>query len=158
MIQDRCILDGFAKVWKKSEKVGKQYVLTYMCMLNHECALEWYIKRSHTGDGFGEEIQDSLYKIATISYFNLGCDIDVAVRLYLNCWKYDESRPDALYMIGWLYKQDGSDALAYLYLKKAMGVNRTAVKNAMNDKIKIKQFDLPKCLLEYCIIKNREII
>lgn len=131
---------------------------TYMCMSNMECALEWYTKRSESSDGFGEEIQDSLYKIATISYFNIGCDVNIAVQLYLNCWRYDKSRPEALYMIGWIYKKDRSDELAYLYLKKAMDVNRKAVKNAMNDKMKIKQFDLPNCLLEYCILyKNYEL-
>jgi tetratricopeptide (TPR) repeat protein len=134
---------------------------TYLCMHDYENAYKYYERRvSYVKEesGFSQEIQDSLYKMGVISYFDMNNEWEtVCLQLFLNCYEFDKTRSEALYIIGYYYST--SNALeasnkAYYYLKKALEVSRQYRPSTMNSKHKINNYDIPKLLLTYCYIFN----
>jgi glycosyltransferase involved in cell wall biosynthesis len=125
---------------------------TYLCLDEHKLAYEYYEKRSLVvGTGYNQEIQDSLYKMAVIAHFNFNLEWDKCLTLFLNCFNYDTSRAEALYIIGYHYVKTNNQTKAYEYLAKAFEVSKNYSTSSMNYKYKINSYELPKLLLHLCL-------
>jgi glycosyltransferase involved in cell wall biosynthesis len=131
---------------------------TYLCLKDWENAYKYYELRKLNNRGFSQEVQDSLYKIATISYFHLNKEWEICKQLYLECFEYDQSRPESLYIIGYHYNKIKDNSNAYKYLQEAYNVSLCSKPNSMNSKYKIKLYEIPKLLVELCyMFKNYKL-
>ena len=91
---------------------------SYLGLKKWEMSLEWFQKRVNcTKKGSSSEIQDSLYYIAAISHTKLNKDWKECHQLYLNCYEYDPSRTDMLFLIAQKYLNNGRIHTGFLYLK-----------------------------------------
>jgi hypothetical protein len=123
---------------------------TYLCMNEYKLAYEFYEKRILVS-GYTEEKQDCLYKMAVIAYFNFKWEWDKCLTLFLNCFNYDTTRSEALYIIGYYYVTVNNQNKSYEYLLKAFEVSKKYSFSSMNCKYKINAYDIPKLLLPLCL-------
>jgi hypothetical protein len=135
---------------------------TYLCLKDWKNSYLYYKKRAETSNvGYHAEIQDSLYKMAVISYFNFN-QVETSIKEFLDCYKFDTTKSESLYMIGYIYKHNyntpQSEIQAYEYLKKAFEISKKYTNSTMNSKHKINKYDIPKILLPYCLkYKNYDL-
>ena len=130
---------------------------TYLCLKDWENSILYYEKRSKAGSFKSEpelEVQDSLYKIAVISYFNLNIEWETCYQLFLNCYNYDTTKSEPLYIIGYHYNTINDHKNAYTTLCKAFELSKQYNNSSMNSKYKINLYDIPKSLLKLCLIYN----
>jgi len=123
---------------------------TYLCLKDWKNAYKYYEMRLTTKEGFSQEIQDSLYKMAVIAHFNFNWNLDKVVNLYTNCYNYDQSRSESLYMIGYMYSNNSDFSTAYSYLKRAYEISKSYKPSTMNSKHKINLYEIPKLLMKCC--------
>jgi hypothetical protein len=111
-------------------------------------ALYWFKKRVEIGDGFSSEVQDSLYYIAAISENFLNVPWEICHQLYLDCYNYDLTRGDSLYLIGSHYYKNNNNQIAYMYMKTAFELGLPKI--SMSVRKHIYNYYLPKDLMELC--------
>ena len=122
---------------------------TYLCLKDWENAYSYYEQRTKVIDGFSQEVQDCLYKMAVIAQFNLKHDWTKCEKLYLDCFEYEKTRAESLYMIGYYYSKT-EHKKAFEYLKRAFEISEKFVPTTMNSKYKINNYNIPKLLLPLC--------
>lgn len=130
---------------------------TYLVLQDYPKALEYYRKRSDVRSGYNEEVQDSLYKVGVLSEQFLGVEWEKCHQMYLDCFNYDLSRAESLYLIGDYYYRHGHFQTAFMYLSKGFSLGVPRDKN-MNIRLNIYLYHLPlvlsKCILELGLINN----
>jgi hypothetical protein len=119
---------------------------SYIGIKEWDKAVDWFKKRVKIGNGFSSEIQDALYYIAAISENYLNVPWEICHQLYLNCFNYDNSRGDSLYLIGLHYKNVGYKQIAYMYMKYAFELGLPKI--SMSVRKHIYNYHLPKDLME----------
>jgi glycosyltransferase involved in cell wall biosynthesis len=125
---------------------------TYLCLKDWENAYKYYeLRYKSEPKGFSQEVQDSLYKMGTIAYFNLHKDWEFCENIYRMCFNVDQNRPEALYIIGYHYDSVNESEKAYTNLLKAWEVAKMYVPTTMNSRHKISRYDIPNLLLKYCL-------
>lgn len=96
---------------------------TYNLLEDYENAYKYFLKRAEfTNSGFIQERVDAVFEAARVANFKLGRPWSECMSLYEQCYKVDESRPEALYFIGIHYYLEGSYKKAYPYLKKGFEI------------------------------------
>ena len=126
---------------------------TYLCLKDFDNAFKYYKKRvEHHNVGFNQEIQDSLYKMGTIAYFNLNLEWEKCEELYLRCFNFDKTRSESIYIISYHYDKVNDVDKAYEYLLKAYEISKNYKPASMNSKYKINKYEIQKLLLKYCLI------
>jgi len=126
---------------------------TYLCMKDYENAVKYYNLRAETKDtenaGYGDEIQDALYKSAVLSKDHLNAPWDKSLIALLNTYEYDKKRPDALFVIGLEYENRNEKLLAYNFMKSSfmLGSNPPI---QMNKKVDMYNRHIPEYLIPYC--------
>ncbi len=96
---------------------------TYNLLEDYENAYKYFLKRAEfTNSGFIQERVDALFEAARVANFKLGKPWAECLALYEQCYKVDESRPEALYFIGIHYYLEGSYKKAFPYFKKAFEI------------------------------------
>lgn len=127
---------------------------TYLCMQDWKSAIEWY-EKCFKMNGYIEERQDALYKIAVINHFSMGSPWKDCHELYLNAHRFAPNRPEAMFVIGYHYvEEDYCPELAHMYLKKAFEIGIPTREVNMNLKIKMYYQDIPQYLLNICYSLN----
>lgn len=122
---------------------------TYLCLDDYPNAYEYYNRRVQLQkDGFAEEVQDSLYKMAVIAHLHLGYKWEKCHELYLNCYEYDSKKPESLFMIGKTLVEKGKKNTAFMYLKKAFEIGIPY--SNMNNRMSIYNRHLPNTLFPLC--------
>jgi glycosyltransferase involved in cell wall biosynthesis/tetratricopeptide (TPR) repeat protein len=104
---------------------------TYTELENWEKALEFFHKRIYAQpEGYNEEITDSYLWKAILSQ-KLNYHWSICEQLYLDAYKHDPSRSDALYSIGYYYIKNNDVARAYEYFVRGfnLGVPVAATSN-----------------------------
>ena len=127
---------------------------TYLCFCEYEEAYKYYEKRSLMEKSNNQEVQDSLYKMAIIALFNFKWDWNKCLILFLNCFYYDTTRTESLYVIGHYYFNQNNQIKAYEYLTRAFEISKKATITSMNYKYKINSYDIPYLLLPLCLTFN----
>lgn len=96
---------------------------TYNLLEDYEKALFYFIKRaSFANSGFIQERVDATFEAARIANFKLNKPWSECLALYEQCYKIDESRPEALYFIGIHYYLEGDYSKAFPYFKKGFEI------------------------------------
>ena len=96
---------------------------TYNLLEDYEKAYNFFLKRvEFINSGFIQERIDSIFEAARIANFKLNKPWDECLKLYENCFKMDESRPESLYFIGIHYYLENNLKKAYNYLKKGFEI------------------------------------
>lgn len=121
---------------------------SYICLRDWKNAVEWFKKRVEIGGGYGAEIQDSLYYIATINHFYLETPWSECMEYYIKCYESDPTRAEPLYFIGKHYLDNGMIRTAFLYLKKAFDLGLPDIQ--MSVRKNIYNFHIPKDLASIC--------
>jgi tetratricopeptide (TPR) repeat protein len=95
---------------------------TYNILEDYDNAYKYFLKRaSFTNSGFIQERVDSLFEAGRVANFKLNKPWPECLALYEQCYKVDESRPEALYFIGIHYYLENDYNKAYYYFKKSEG-------------------------------------
>ena len=128
---------------------------TYIVMEEWKNAFDYYNKRVlHRVEGFNEEKYDAMYKAAVMADLHLNYDWNIVMGMYIECYRYDTSRPESFFMIGsHYYNNDVNYDLAYMFLKKAFEIGLPLNSN-MNFKIDQYNYYLPKWLINLCYVKS----
>lgn len=122
---------------------------TYLCMYNWKKAAEAYEKRSKM-EGFFEERQNALYKKAVMHHFHLDTPWSECHEMYLDAYRFDPSRPEGLFIIGYHYATEDVDTdLAYMYLRQAFEVG-VPDKKCMNINTDMYYKNISKYLIPLC--------
>ena len=127
---------------------------TYLCLKDYKNAYDYYKKRAEfvTKSGISsqsEEVQDSLYKMGVLGYYNLNNNWEQCLEELLKCYEYDKNRPESLFVIAEHFKSIGNISSAYKYAKIAFETPDPILKNyCMNLKVDIYRYHIPKMLLE----------
>ena len=96
---------------------------TYNLLEDYDNAYKYFLKRaSFTNSGFLQERVDSLFEAGRVANFKLNKSWPECLALYEQCYKVDESRPEALYFIGIHYYLENDYNKAYYYFKKAFEI------------------------------------
>jgi hypothetical protein len=96
---------------------------TYNLLEDYEKAFYYFRKRAEfTNSGFVQERVDALFESARIANFKLNKPWPECEELYNQCYKADESRPEALYFIGVHYYLENNHNKAFGYFKKAFEI------------------------------------
>jgi hypothetical protein len=96
---------------------------TYNLLEDYEKAFYYFRKRAEfTNNGFVQERVDALFESARIANFKLNKPWPECEELYNQCYKADESRPEALYFIGVHYYLENNHNKAFGYFKKAFEI------------------------------------
>jgi len=96
---------------------------TYNLLEDYENAYKYFLKRAEfTNSGFIQERVDAVFEAARVANFNLGRLWSECMSLYEQCYKIDESRPEALYFIGIHYYLENDYKKAFPYFKKAFEI------------------------------------
>lgn len=133
---------------------------TYLCLYDYKNAYEYYKKRSEFNGnikGHNEEVQDSLYKMGVLGYYNLKNPWTQCERELLNCYEFDKNRPESLFVIAEYYRSVGNNIeLSYKYAKSAYEVKDPTLDGTycMNLKVDVYRFHIPKMLLELAYNMN----
>lgn len=123
---------------------------TYAGLEKWNDAFEYYQKRiAHSVEGFRDEVTDSYFQSAMIAENHLGWKWDKCEKIYLKCFNYDETRSDALFMIGHYYYKIGMNHRAFPYFKKGFKLG-TPIHNTSDLRPMIYNNYLPKLLTELC--------
>jgi hypothetical protein len=126
--QDRKQLDLkllFEEVEENPNDPRAYYYLaqTYNLLEDYDNAYKYFLKRaSFTNSGFIQERVDSLFEAARVANFKLNKPWTECLALYEQCYKVDESRPEALYFIGIHYYLENDYSKAYPYFKKGFEI------------------------------------
>jgi tetratricopeptide (TPR) repeat protein len=93
---------------------------TYNLLEDYENAYKYFLKRAEfTNSGFIQERVDAVFEAARVANFKLNKPWSECLSLYEQCYKIDESRPEALYFIGIHYYLENDYKKAFPYFKKA---------------------------------------
>ena len=123
---------------------------TYNLLEDYEKAFYFFRKRAEfTNSGFVQERVDALFESARIANFKLNKPWAECEDLYNQCYKSDESRPEALYFIGIHYYLEGSNIKAFNYFKKAFEIG-FPVHCQYSLKPTLSYHFLPKFLCKIC--------
>lgn len=96
---------------------------TYNLLEDYENAYKYFLKRAEfTNSGFIQERIDAVFEAARVANFKLGRPWSECISLYEQCYKIDESRPEALYFIGIHYYLENDYKKAFPYFKKAFEI------------------------------------
>jgi FkbM family methyltransferase len=96
---------------------------TYNLLEDYENAYKYFLKRAEfTNSGFIQERVDAVFEAARVANFKLNKPWSECLSLYEQCYKIDESRPEALYFIGIHYYLNNEYKKAFPYLKKAFEI------------------------------------
>ena len=121
---------------------------TYLCLKDYKNAYDWYEKRANCV-GYGEEVQDSLYKMGVLGYYNLNYPWELCEKNLLKCFEYDTNRPESLYVIIEYYMKISNNIIAYEYAKKAHNIKDPQLLNYnMNLRKDIYKYYIPKQMFE----------
>jgi hypothetical protein len=123
---------------------------TYLCLKDYENARLYYVERAQM-DGFTEETYDALYKIAVIDHLHLNKNWSITQKEYLDCFIFNPTRSESLFMIGYEYYNKKIPELAHLFFKKAFEIGLPQNQN-MNIKIEQACYILPSCLIQTCYL------
>jgi predicted O-methyltransferase YrrM len=126
---------------------------TYNLLEDYENSYKYFLKRSSfTNSGFIQERVDSLFEAGRLANFKLNKPWTECLALYEQCYKLDESRPEALYFIGiHYYVVDNDYNKAYIYFKKAFGIG-FPIHCQYSLKPTLSYHFLPKFLTKICYI------
>jgi hypothetical protein len=132
---------------------------TYLVMEDWKNAFDYYNKRVlHRVEGFNEERYDAMYKAAVMADLHLGYDWSKVMGMYLECYKYDITRPESLFMVGsHYYNHDVNLDLAYIFLRLAFECGLPLNAN-MNFKVDQYNYYLPKWLIDLCYYKGDSML
>lgn len=96
---------------------------TYYLLKQYQKAYDYFLLRvNHKNDGFIQEKIDACFEAARIANFQLHLDWDTCLKLYLEAYDMDKTRPDSLYFIGIHYFQIDNIDFAYKYFKDAFTI------------------------------------
>lgn len=96
---------------------------TYNLLEDYESAYKYFLKRAEfTNSGFIQERVDAVFEAARVANFKLNKPWSECMSLYEQCYKIDESRPEALYFIGIHYYLENDYKKAFPYFKKAFEI------------------------------------
>ena len=96
---------------------------TYNILEDYEKAYFYFKKRCEfTNSGFLQERVDATFEAARIANFKLNKPWEECEKLYNDCYKIDESRPESLYFIGIHYYLENNYRKAYGYFKKGFEI------------------------------------
>jgi predicted O-methyltransferase YrrM/tetratricopeptide (TPR) repeat protein len=96
---------------------------TYNLLEDYENAYKYFMKRCEfINSGFLQERVDAAFEAARVANFKLNKPWSECMSLYEQCYKIDESRPEALYFIGIHYYLENDYKKAFPYLKKAFEI------------------------------------
>jgi hypothetical protein len=96
---------------------------TYNLLEDYDKAFNFFLKRvEFINSGFIQERIDSIFEAARIANFKLNKPWHECLKLYENCFKMDESRPESVYFIGIHYFLENNFKEAYKYLKKGFEI------------------------------------
>jgi len=96
---------------------------TYNILEDYEKAFFYFQKRCEfMNSGFLQERVDAAFESARISNFKLNKPWEECEKLYKECYKIDESRPESLYFIGIHYYLENDYQKAFGYLKKGFEI------------------------------------
>lgn len=118
---------------------------TYLCMEDYTNAHEYYSKRLKMG-GYSEETYDAMYKKAVMEHIHLNKEWADVQEGYLECYKFDPTRPESMFMIGYEYHNKNIPLLAHMFFKKAFEIGIPVNQN-MNIKVEQSGFTLPNFLI-----------
>lgn len=121
---------------------------SYILMKDYETSLKYFkmrVEKKH--EGYSAEVQDSLYYIAVLSEM-LGVEWEKCHQLYLDCYNFDTSRPDSLYLIGKHYLDNNQPGTALLYLEKAFEIGTPTTTMSMRKNM--YGYHIPYDLLLLC--------
>lgn len=119
---------------------------SYLSIRNWEKAIEWFRKRVEIGGGYEEEINESLYYIAAISENYLNVPWEKCHQMYLECFNYNKTKGDSLYLIGSYYYRNNNMEIAYMYMKYAFELGLPKI--SLSIRKHIYNYYLPKELME----------
>ena len=96
---------------------------TYNILEDYEKAFFYFKKRcENINAGFLQERVDAAFESARVANFKLNKPWEECEKLYNDCYKIDESRPEALYFIGIHYYLENNYQKAFGYFKKAFEI------------------------------------
>ena len=96
---------------------------TYNLLEDYEKAFFYFTKRvEFTNYGFVQERVDAAFEAARVANFKLNKPWSECQELYNNCYKIDDSRPEALYFIGIHYYLENNYNKSFGYFKKAFEI------------------------------------
>ena len=96
---------------------------TYNILEDYEKAFFYFKKRCEfVNAGFLQERVDAAFESARIANFKLNKPWEECEKLYNDCYKIDETRPESLYFIGIHYYLENNYNKAFGYLKKGFEI------------------------------------
>ena len=96
---------------------------TYNILEDYEKAYFYFMKRCEfVNAGFLQERVDAAFEAARVANFKLNKPWEECEKLYNDCYKIDESRPESLYFIGIHYYLENNYQKAFWYLKKGFEI------------------------------------
>ena len=96
---------------------------TYNILEDYEKAFFYFKKRCEfTNSGFLQERVDAAFETARIANFKLNKSWEECEKLYNDCYKIDESRPESLYFIGIHYYLENNYKKAFGFFKKGFEI------------------------------------
>ena len=96
---------------------------TYNILEDYEKAYFYFKKRCEfTNSGFLQERVDAAFEAARVANFKLNKPWEECEKLYNDCYKIDESRPESLYFIGIHYYLENNYKKAFGYFKKGFEI------------------------------------
>jgi len=123
---------------------------THLCMKNWEKAYYYYkLRINHNQEGFTEEKYDAMYKKAVCEDLYLNYNWSDVMKSYLDCYQYNNNRPESMFMIGYHYFYTEHKDLALLYLTRAFEIHLPPQGN-MNIKFEQANKVLPNLLIPLC--------
>jgi tetratricopeptide (TPR) repeat protein len=127
---------------------------TYNCLEDYEKAFYYFMKRCEfTNSGFLQERVDAAFEAARIANFKLNKPWELCEKLYMDAFKIDESRPEALYFIGIHYYLENNQNRAYNYLKQGFEIG-FPIHCQYSLKPTLSFHFLPKFLTRICYYKE----
>jgi predicted O-methyltransferase YrrM len=127
---------------------------TYNLLEDYENAAHWFKQRATTDlSGHDQEAVDSWFEYARILNFKLNRPWDECKKAYEECFKRDNTRPDALYFIGIHEYLEGNKQVAFEYFKNAFKIGYP-IHRQFSLKPTLSFHFLPKFLAELCYNYN----
>ena len=121
---------------------------SYILMKDYVTSLKYFkLRAERRYEGYSAEVQDSLYYIAVLSEMT-GVEWEKCHQLYLDCYNFDTSRPDSLYLIGRHYLDHNQPGTALLYLEKAFEIGTPEITMSMRKNM--YGYHIPYDLLLLC--------
>jgi len=96
---------------------------TYNILEDYEKAFFYFMKRCEfVNAGFLQERVDAAFEAARVANFKLNKPWEECEKLYNECYRIDESRPESLYFIGIHYYLENNYKKAFFYFKKGFEI------------------------------------